>query len=62
MKKTCERCKAMMLKNPDGICTLGYPHEEYKPLVECPKPLTNTQLVEAVEYSDMPSTEKMENS
>lgn len=48
MKKTCERCKALILDNSKGgICTLGYKHEEYKPLEECPKPLNHTQLADA---------------
>lgn len=50
IKKTCERCKALILKNPDGICTLGYLHAEYKPLEECPKPLNEVELIEASKY------------
>ena len=61
MKRTCEGCKAF---DTDGYfvkCDLGYKQEKIftpafkpntaKPLVECPKPLTDDKLMELIKRS-----------
>lgn len=55
MKKTCNGCKAL----DSGLCTLGFKNKvkfffewsgntEYKPIGECPKPMTNKKYIELI--------------
>ena len=60
MKRTCNGCKALGMVG-DG-CGLGYKTEvtrvysyvpvEWKPLEECPKPLTNDKLIVEMNKSE----------
>lgn len=52
MKKTCEGCKALEMIQYDKRCLLGFKFDEktFKPLEECPKPLTIKKFVELNKY------------
>lgn len=55
MKRKCDGCRALQVKHPyDGKCSLGYEIGKrrindylygYKPLEECPKPVTWEKLI-----------------
>ena len=57
MKRKCDGCKALQVSHPyDGKCSLGYKIGDrrindflsgYKPLEECPKPITWEKLITA---------------
>jgi hypothetical protein len=56
MKRKCDGCKALEVDRYYGRCLLGHSIKNerindliivYKPLEECPKPMTNIQFIEA---------------
>ena len=48
MKKTCDRCVALMMyQGEPPVCALGYDFKDFRPVEECPKPLTLGELVHA---------------
>lgn len=59
MYHTCERCRALEVHNSkDGKCSLGYQIQEFRPLEECPKPLTNLQLMDCKPITDQCNIDK----
>jgi hypothetical protein len=46
MKKTCDRCMALLMAQGEPPTrALGYSFKDFKPIEECPKPLTVGELV-----------------
>ncbi len=61
MKKTCNRCRALEHLSGwiDVKCHFGYPISKDsiipKPLIECPKPLTNKEWLSCDYYKESPA-------